>query len=62
MRHIFYTNFLSNRLRNRLNNHIVVFLYMILGTFSRDITVRHVPKKDFNSLSQLKKPCHGEKA
>ena len=41
---------------------IVVFLYMILGTFSRDITVRHVPKKYFNSLSQLKKPCHGEKA
>jgi len=35
---------------------------MILGTFSRDITVRHVPKKDFNSLSQLKKPWHGEKA
>jgi len=35
---------------------------MILGTFSRDITVRHVQKKDFNSLSQLKKPCHGKKA
>jgi len=45
---------ISNVAKNFLKlcscSNIVVFLYMILGTFSRDITVRHVPKKDFNSL------------
>ncbi len=34
---------------------IVVSLYMIFITFSRDITVLHVQKKAFKSLSQLKK-------
>jgi hypothetical protein len=35
---------------------------MIFGTFSRDITARFVPKKDFNSLAHFKKPFDGEKA